>query len=1382
MVLLAEAGAGKTFEMEARANALRESGHAAFFIRIEDIDADFENAFEVGTRDNFAEWLSSTHEGWFFLDSIDESRLDNPRTFEKAIKRFGSRIRQALQRTHIVVSSRPYAWRDVSDRRLIRKWLPYTSPREAADDDSDDRALSVYLLNPLTETDIKQFANSRETPNVDRLIDELRRTNLAPLAARPFDLEGILSKWTSDGILGGRLELLDHNIRLRLGEIDPDRRQRQPLNLEKAAQGARRLAAATLLTGESGFRVPDGSGNENGIDAEAVLNDWDPEEINTLLHRGIFNDTIYGMVRFRHREVRELLAAQWFRDFLEKGSSRRSIEALFFRKKFGQTVITPRLRPILPWLILFDDEIRRKAVALAPEIAVEGGDAAHLPYTERVALLEYLTERIAEDFDDRSARDNDSIARIAQQDLSDTTKSLIERFQANDDAIFFLARLVWKANMPDCVSILTNIALDGDRGVYARIASVRAIMACGASDSNAALWKHFSVSEDPLPRRILDELIDNADTSVETVAFLLASLERLEPYERFEATGLSQSLHDFIDRLIINTDDISACPLAALANGLHDMLSRAPYVEKRDCRVSEAYLWLLPHATHSVERLVDSRSAYAFSNQALSILLMEPAARFWKSGDYSEYETKLSETVPNWPALNDSLYWKSIEKARAMVAAGSSGRVTDDWRPRVMGHFWNFASDRFDDVLACIRERELLDDRLVALSLAFRLYIEANKPAGMKTRLQQCVNGQSGLEEELDNLLNPVLSKDQIEWQEREKKREQERKEHHAEEQKARFEWIQAVKTDPDRVRSPKGLKPGQVTNDQYWLRHEIEGKSGRDKYANGSDWQALVPEFGPAVAEAYRDAAVAHWRNYSPELGSEGTALNSTAFAEIFGLVGLQIEADLRADFPGSLSESEAGVAARYLASELNGFPTWYERLFKTHTQLVLNLFEQELIWELDTTCPDEPKHYILHDIVYYAPWLHGALSPSLHAWLENNDVPNDGSLRYVMRILVAGCTSDESLASLAERKLQQSADWRDQAFWFAVWIDVAAADALPHLGTWLRSLSETDSVEAAQIFLAQLVGTRHSHDLGDRRESYRNVSHLLELYLLMHEFVRAESDIERADTGVYSPGLRDEAQEARDALFRMLAEMRGKEVYIALSHLAASHPVPRHRPWMRRQAQSHLRDAADLEQWTAEQVSEFDRSLVRRPATHQQLFELAVSKLIDLKDWLEQGNDSPYRTWQRADDETELRNLIAGELNKMSRQHFTCAQENELANMQRPDIWLQAPSIASPVPIELKLLDKRWTGPKLCERLRNQLASDYLREDGAKCGVFLLVWQGQANNKAWKVGGKTVNIEGLEAALSSYWNNISDQFPGVDDVEVVVIDLTIRASKSQT
>ena len=51
-MILAEAGARKTEEMKQRALLGVGIGRCAYFLRIEDIDGDFQNAFEVGDSES----------------------------------------------------------------------------------------------------------------------------------------------------------------------------------------------------------------------------------------------------------------------------------------------------------------------------------------------------------------------------------------------------------------------------------------------------------------------------------------------------------------------------------------------------------------------------------------------------------------------------------------------------------------------------------------------------------------------------------------------------------------------------------------------------------------------------------------------------------------------------------------------------------------------------------------------------------------------------------------------------------------------------------------------------------------------------------------------------------------------------------------------------------------------------------------------------------------------------------------------------------------------------------------------------------------------------------------------------------------------------------
>jgi len=91
------------------------------------------------------------------------------------------------------------------------------------------------------------------------------------------------------------------------------------------------------------------------------------------------------------------------------------------------------------------------------------------------------------------------------------------------------------------------------------------------------------------------------------------------------------------------------------------------------------------------------------------------------------------------------------------------------------------------------------------------------------------------------------------------------------------------------------------------------------------------------------------------------------------------------------------------------------------------------------------------------------------------------------------------------------------------------------------------------------------------------------------MHRFIRVADDIERANKGAYSPTLRDNAQDARNRLFNMLAEVPGPEAYAAIKALEAEHPEPGYRRWMAVRARARATMDADEPAWTAEQMRDF-------------------------------------------------------------------------------------------------------------------------------------------------------------------------------------------------
>ena len=1387
-VILAEAGAGKTHEMTKRAKNIKDEGRSAFLIRIEDIVGHFRQSFELGNIDEFEQWLTSQNEAWFFLDSVDEARLSSARDFEKAIRQFAHTIKLAQHRAHICISSRPYAWRPKSDRELIEGYLPFKKMRADASDRSfepnessepSESELKIFQLNPLNENDIRQFANHWSIPNIDGLIDELERSDVMHLAERPFDLKGILYKWKTDCALGSRSELLRHNINFGLKELHPDNEDRRSLNKNKALAGARKLAAAVILCDKSGIQVLDEVHEQIGIKADAVLSDWEPRDIRTLLERAIFNDVIYGSVRFRHREIREYLAAEWFTELLQKGTARHRIEALIFREQYGQIIVSPRLRPILPWLILKDEQIRKRALAIHPEIAVEGGDPARLSLSVRQIIIEQIVASIVEMQKSSSTLDNSAVAMIAQPDLTNEILSLIERHSAHDKAIFFLGRLIWLGKLQKCVPPFLAIAIDPKRDIYTRMVSVRAVMSCGIDKQRSLLWNDLLAGQAEIPRNLLAELLQETSTDQEGVALLLAAIKKLPPLNRFEVTGLRQALHDYIERLPAKNSETPQS-LTNLVDGLQTLLNQPPHFEHPSCRISKKYSWLLNPAIHAVERLVSEHADTVMQNSALEILLNSQAIRDSIDQHFNDYKDKLSKLVPAWPELNDTLFWRSVKVEQTWLER-NGGRLSDYFHVAWPDHYWSFGPDSFPRVLDWVKTYDSEDDQLVALLLAFRIFEQAECPANWLDEIRAAVKDITALEMQLDILLNPTISPQELERQKQEEQSKDEFERQQQEHIQNRSNWISHLKADPDIVRNPPGLEQGDFSRQQYWLMREIEGDNLPTSRARGLNWELLIDEFGDDVAHAYCDAAMSHWRVYDPGLPSEGADTSLTPYSLCFALSGLEFEAQEHSNFPKHLNENEVSHALRYITWEINGFPNWLEPMHKSKPQAVMEAIQTEIYWELDNLQPDQSSFRLLHDLTSYAPWLHEALIEPLLTWLRKNDPSNSETLRCCLHILRNGGMHSSELCQLAKEKVSTAQCDELLSQWYAAWVAMQPDTGIPAVSTWLSGLNFTRSSQSAQLFTSALMELRFHSNTNPNFDRFRKPEHLKTLYVLTHKYIRVEDDVNRPNESFDSLNLRDEFQEVRGWIFNLLSEIPGKETYVALTKLTEEHPSPIYRSRMKELAYKRAEEDGDLEPWTTTQVAEFDSHLTRTPTTQRQLFDLAVDRLTDMKNWLEFADSSPFVTWQRAESEREMRILVAGQLERDSENRFTISQEDEVANKQRIDIRINNQDSEHPIPIELKLLDKRWTGPMLCERLRNQLVGDYLRDGTERFGVMLLIWQGIKSTKKWRIDGKLVEKSNLQNSLKEYWCKNSDCYPKVSDIHIIVIDLNLRAAKSK-
>jgi len=1389
LIVLSEAGSGKTAEIRNIARVLRAEGKAAFFLRLEHIPSDFEDAFEVGSYAEFEDWLSSGQEGWLLLDSVDEARLRNPGDFELAIRKLGRRISPAKDRTHVIITGRTTAWRPKTDLDNCKAHLPYTpatvvQSHEPSDDaEVDDVAASsqrndeppmfrVVALDDLNAQQISTFAKARGVENADAFLAAIERADAWSFTARPQDLAELTEFWIDQGRIGSRLEIMRNSIDRRLAERDQNRADARPLAADRAREGAQLLAAAATLTQNQVIRVPDGADNDKGLDVRSVLSDWDDKDRATLLSLPIFDEAIYGTVRFHHRSVREYLTAQWFADLLTRDTSRRNIEGLFFVEQYGMDIVVPTLRPILPWLAILDEKIRERIRKVAPEIIFEGGDPSQLPLDVRRFILHEVCEQMAGGAAGRTMRDYSAVQRFANVDLTDDIRSLIRKYRDNADLASFLLRMVWLGEIKGALPEALEVALAPDAEEYLRITAFRAVFAVGSAEDRLLIRQQFLDEGPELDRRWLAELSEGLEPTHDSVAWLIACLEKSEPKERYSADYLIDRLDAFVAAA-----DVDLLP--ELAKHLNRLLGLGPLVERRHCEVSQKFMWLIAPAAQVVERLAILRHPSALDSDALGILDKIKAAQgYGLDTDIREVRAEFAKLVPAWPELNRALFWFEVGRSRAALDKKRNERLTDFWQASIFGSFTQFGPEDIDYVAQQIEDQPVLDDKLVALSLAFNLYRRMDRQRALRERLKRLAAQDAELAAQLATYLKPPSQgRDRRRWrkmEERWKRRDEAYKKKQAEYHAG---WKEYLNTKLNESREAQAKKPGKLTNALYYLF----GQTRDDKRISGRwteySWQKLIPEYGEDAARFYRDSAIQLWRHNKPKLRSEGAPLNQTPYATIIGLAGLEIEAiEATNSFPWGLTADEVEHACRHASFELNGFPTWFPRLLEAYPLPVTDFLMQEIRHELSIEKPDQATHYIISDVSWSGEWAWDVLGPHILDQLKKSEPKNLDNLDRLLSVVQGSSVSDEDLRALASKKCRSVKKLDHLARWFAVWMGVDPANAMEALRSRLdETRDDKNRVEFAMTFVTRLWGGRRGNRSGVR-PAFRLPEYLKSIYLLIHEHVRMKDDIDRAGTGVYSPGLRDNAQDSRNSLFELLNQIPGKESFLALMDIAGAHPEETLRPWMLHHAKVKAEQDGDLVPWTALQVREFADKLERTPANHRELSELAHLRLMDLRDDLENGDSSVASILLKADQETEMRKYLGHVLRENANGRYSIPQEEELADAKRPDLRFLGASFDGPVPAELKLADK-WTGPALFERLENQLCGDYLRDNRSNRGLFILVYRGE--KAGWDVPGaeNRVDFEGLVEALQNHWTTISTKFLNVEAIQVVGVDLTKRA-----
>jgi hypothetical protein len=1378
VVILAEAGTGKTHELRETARRLRAEGKASFFCRFDDLaEVQLADALEEGNINEFNVWLSGEEKSWFFIDSVDEARLKDSRHFERALRTIARSLGDGANRAHIFISARVSDWRATADLSLVTRWLPPHPAKEETDQETDgseqppENRVSIVQLAPLTSDRMRRFAALQGVQDAELFMNTVERADAEVFAERPQDLLELIAYWREHGAIASHADLIDFNIRSKLAEPNPDRNVARPLASARALEGATSLAAALTFTRKSSIIVPDQPVDPDraaaSIEANGVLPDWDGREIDALLNRALFDEATYGRVRFHHRSIQEYLTARWLYGLLNDGKPRRAIEGLLFAARYDIDLVVPSMRPVAAWMALWDDRIRDRIIAVAPEVLLEHGDPSSLPVNVRSQLLRTFADLNRGRSHMDASFDLASIRRLADSQLASTVLELLEQHRANEDLRQLLLGIIWQGQITDCAESALSFALDPSVDPHTRVFGIRAVAAAGNENLKRRLADMLLTRPAAWSNRELGAGVTALYPETFTLKELLEIVEGANPPEEYSVDPIDQALEKIVTR------DLQKSQQLSLLVGLIDLLEREPHI--RHCGVSERYSWLIPHAAKLAKQIIvgSSRGEVDFPAAVFRIIEMDTEADHYfprrKSGE------GWNGLIGKMPSVRSALFWRATERQRQELEAKGE-RLTEWWRVGLIVRDLELVSTRhgdFNRFLGAVLDRDNLDDRLVALTAAFAIWRDAGRPRTERERMWRAVKGERELEARLNALLHPGPMTDELKrWRRQERDFKNRNAKRRQQEEEALSHLAKRLAGSANGIRTLDKKSKDQYFSDLFWLARRIAELEGSRSKWGSNRWDLLEADLGRAVAEAAREGLMRFWRLYEPPLPSESNGSGRTN-GVLTGLAGLAIEAHDRAGWVRRLSAGEARIAARYAMHEMNGLPDWAPDLIAVHPEAFDAVVIPELMWELSLPADKPEPHHMVSTLRYGSQQVRERYRPLILELLEKHEPARVHVLETALSILLQWEGLDLSrFAELARHRYEASRDEGRHLTWLVAWMCVDAGSALSSLQAWLAGASDLAEADAKMIAFCDALMSHHEIRFGSIRRDFERVEVLRELVPLIYRHVRIEED--NVHEGAYSPNARDDAETTRGYLLGRVAYMPGREAFETLITFWQELPNQWSRDRMLVLARRRAAEDAEQDAWAASDVSNFAKEAEKDPRSARDLFDLACSRLDDLKLDLEEGDASEAAILRRVDQETELRNWFANRLRQASRGRYSVPPEEELADAKRPDLRLHASPIDAPVAIELKIADK-WSYSQLVDRLQNQLVGQYLRDARSRFGIFLLVWRGP---ERWRTPdtGSILSFSQLAERLQVEARAILQERHDLEEIKVVGIDLTRR------
>ena len=1394
ILIVSEAGSGKTYECQQEQQRLWALDEAAFYLELAQLaQGNLRTQLSSEEENRFDRWLASqSGTATFFLDSFDELKLTQG-SFKTALTRLEKELSRQLNRVRIVITTRPIPF----DEEEFRRRLPASDSSQESVELSAEQAFAdiatgktrrspqeqrepvpiwrrVHLM-PLSNEQIREMASNLGVSNTDELLSAIHKRNAEEFTRRPLDLIELCSDWQQFQRIRSHRDQLDHNIRIKL-KARSDRAELIGLAPEKALDGASRLALACLLSRKLTLRHSAESDRlpvvESALDPADILYDWNEKERKTLLERALFGIANYGRVRFHHRSVIEFLAARQLKSMCNLGMATKALKRLLFAETpQGINVVKPSMRPVAAWVAESNQAVFQEVLAREPEVVLDFGDPESLTPGQRSNALRAYVKRYKLGSWRGMHIPNIQIHRFSNQELAPTIRELWEAGIENPEVRELLIEIIGAGRIRACGDLALAIAIDSDAELRERRMALETLNQLDDPHIPAVIANMLSQPEkwpehlqkagilsffpNSLSIEQLVPLLENTSESRLTVGELGWHWPRLIAECSISSEYLD-ALRERLTGLVMAGSETTQSgwrfntPKQHLVNALAAVCLRQVL---EGCRKNELF-----HSSCAALRF--AQDAYVSANESV---------------------TELKRLLGSLSApYREALFWADIAFTQQFQPEA------DPWnrlyRTRQHGPIYLDSQRDSAWVLKNLGNKTLrLAERMVALELAIQFWDgQIDREQYLRT-LNPLVSDCQELSGFLGKQLQPVKLNPKYKRLERKaQKAEEHRKRRDAKNFASWINFWREVSNDPD-----KAFGEGREENTAWdlWRAATSEG----DSEVSGWNRTFIEKYFSKEVADRLRLTLMALWRKDRPTLRCERPEAEKNTYLSRWqmGLAAIYAESEEQG-WASKLSHAEALLATRYAPLALNHLPSWLASLAVAHPIAVKTVIGTELASELSESAKQNQYFHVLQQLQHETQPIIELFCPQLSQWLDSlhplgqSEDRNSAEvrLRRVVDLLLAYGSEElkTNIKKSAEEKLVTGLEAPFSSVWLSTLLRLSPSAGIHMLVKGLEG-HETGENSLGARWISLLFGDRYGECLIDLAAPGFTPELLFELLRLAYKQVRPDDDI--SHEGTYSPGLRDHAQRARNVLLEAVLNLNGSDGW-AIKKKMADDPLFAHfRDRALQLAKEKAAQEIDSRTFSVPDILDLYRIGEASPATRDELYELIRNRLEDLEDYLLQ-DDSPRELWSTITDEKVMRREIARALKDKANGIYTVDQEGVTADEKETDIRLRVPKHDLQGVIELKLGNKQWSGSDLRDTLKNQLVMKYMAPENRRVG-FLLITVACERNWEHPETGARLDIDGLRNMLEGEAKKLIDEMGWSMKLAVMVLNLCARLPKEK-